>query len=76
MGLAELVFHKVSQLPQDKVAEVLDFVQFLELKQQTLSQSQDESLDDFVDLLLSMPKVKDVTVFDRVKDVEMRDVFN
>ncbi|MDH0032626.1 MULTISPECIES: hypothetical protein [unclassified Acinetobacter] len=78
MGLAELVFHKVSQLPQEKIAEVLDFVQFLEFRQQQQAQATmiSSESEDLIDLILAIPKIEDATVFERIQDVEMRDVFN
>ena len=46
MGIAELIFEKVKNLPQEQIAQVLDFVDFLEQRKQSQKTAEQQAAHD------------------------------
>lgn len=73
MSIAQTIFQKVKNLPEQQAQEILNFVDFIQARHDKASQSDTPS---FVDLLMTIPKLKDDTVFERIHDENIRHVFD
>jgi len=51
MAIRERLVNKIQSLPEDKLDEIADFIEFLEVKEKAQSDLAEDGMDDYLNLL-------------------------